>query len=466
MNRIPISGTTAPDGFQFSSERTVNYYPEGEKSALTPGMRLWVELGNGPIRGGCLHREELIVVSGSTVYRVGLGGTYRAVGSILKSKGVLKCISNGQQVLILNPDGCGDGFVYDGSGVKKLTDPDWVALKATSIVFHDGYAIANKPGTGQYYISGTYDFTTWNALDFATAEAKPDDLVHIESDKNLGWLFGTRTLEVIQTTGNSDFPFEPLRSAFSYFGAYAGTVQRIDNTIIWFGRNEQGGKSILALSGAADPQQISDDRINEWLDSVPLPEIQQALSFSCWYRGHAWYVLTFPTLETFGRTLVYDATAGRFFEWSTYCDSNDKHGRFRGNFQIGFAGLNIVGDSLSGALFQMDKTYHLDGVLPIKRTRRIDTMGADLEWVSYSALQAELETGEGTPGQDYTMELRFSNDRGRSWSHSIPKSIGEGGEYSKDVVWRRLGRSKRRSWEINTTAQRDHRINAIYLDVA
>ena len=77
-----------------------------------------------------------------------------------------------------------------------------------------------------------------------------------------------------------------------------------------------------------------------------------------------------------------------------------------------------------------------------------------------------METGDGVPGQDYTMELRYSNDRGRSWSHSRSKSIGEGGEFAKRVMWRRLGRSRRRSWEVNTTAQKDIRINGAWMDAA
>ena len=91
-------------------------------------------------------------------------------------------------------------------------------------------------------------------------------------------------------------------------------------------------------------------------------------------------------------------------------------------------------------------------------------MGADMDMIGYGALQVEMETGTGTPGVDYTMDLRWSDDRGRSWSNSHTRSIGEGGEYSKRVIWRRLGRSRRRTWEINTTAAKDIRINAAYLE--
>lgn len=467
MKKIPLVGNHNPsgaEGYQFSSSRNVNYYVEGDRYALTPGLVKWIEVGNGPIRGWCLHKQWLIVVSGSNVYRVWSDTRQEGIGTVRSATGPVACMSNGVQVLIVEPDG--DGYRYDGTGVTQVTDPDFVALKPTTGVFHDGYGVVNERDTGRFYISSNYDFTAWAALDFATAEAKPDNLVEIISDKNLLWMFGDRTLEVFQNTGNSDFPFEPLRSAFSYYGAYANTVQRMDNTLVWFGKNEFGGRAILRLSQGADPVQVSDERINEWLDGLEQADIDAAFSFNVWKRGHSWYCLTLPDYDDFGKTLVYDATSGAFFEWSTWCDSNDKHGKFRGTGQIFFANLNLVGDNQTGKIYRMDPDVYTDDGLAIKRTRMMETMGKDLEYISWNALQLELETGKGTPGTDYTMALRYSDDRGRRWSHSLTRSIGEGGEYAKKVVWRRLGRSRRRTWEINTTAACDHRINSGYVEAA
>ena len=140
---------------------------------------------------------------------------------------------------------------------------------------------------------------------------------------------------------------------------------------------------MLRLAGGADPVQVSDDRVNEFLDSLTLEEIEAVITFNTWYRGHSWYVMTFPTWCDFGKTLVFDATTGFFFEWSTYCDSSNKHGRFRGDFHISFAGLNLVGDGLSGKLLKMDGSHYLDADLPIKRTIRVDTMGREMEYVSW-----------------------------------------------------------------------------------
>lgn len=464
MRRIPFTGGTAPKGYQYSSERTVNWYAEDQfKLRPTPGLKTWQVVGNGPLRAWCHHKDSLMVVSGAEVYKVEQTGSFARVGS-MSGTGRAKAISNGVNAMFLNAEN-GDGYVWDGSGTSIVSDADWQGLQASVLEYHDGYGVANKRNTGEYYISGSYDFTSWAALDFATAEAKPDYLVDIVSDKNLLWLFGQRTLEVWQNTGNADFPFEPLRSAFSHYGAYPYTIAQLDNTLYWLGKNKDGGKCVLRLVGGADPQQVSDDRINEWLNTVPDSEIAKALSFAVWWAGRSWYVLTFPEVDIWGRTLVFDTASG-WFEWSTYCESPNRHGRFRGNLHIGFAGKNLIGDSLSGTIYELDADTFMDGDKVIKRTRRLDTMGADMELVTWPAFRVELETGTGTPGTDYTMELRYSDDRGRSWSHSRSKSIGEGGEYSKNVVWRRCGRSRRRTWELNTTAAKDIRINGGYIEAS
>ena len=462
MKKIPIVDNTAPKGYQFSSSRNINFYPyEDGKLHLTPGLVQWVECGNGPLRAAAQHKDELLVVSANVLYRVTEDGQVKSVGSLSQATGKAVIVSNGINAMILDADG--QGFVYNGVTVSKITDADFADLKPDSLVFHDGYAVVNKPGTGRFYISGSYDFTSWSSLDFATAEGRPDDLVQIVSDKALLWMFGERTLEVWQNTGNADFPFEPLRSAFSHYGAFKNTAVRMDNNIYWLGRDENGGRVVLRLVGGANPQQVSTGEINEWLASISNEEMDKGFGFSVWWRGHAWYCLTFPTVDDFGKTLCFDTT-GAWFEWSTYCDSPNAHGRFRGNWQVYYGGRNLVGDSLSGAIYELDGEVYTDGGKRIKRTRRLDTMGADMDMIGYGALQVEMETGTGTPGVDYTMDLRWSDDRGRSWSNSHTRSIGEGGEYSKRVIWRRLGRSRRRTWEINTTAAKDIRINAAYLE--
>lgn len=166
------------------------------RHGITPGLTVWQTLGDGPVRGGCLHKERLIVVSGAIVYQLEKNGAVKSIGTLQSKEGRVKAISNGFQVLIVDVNG--DGYRYDGTGVNRLTDPDFTRLKPTTATFHDGYGVVNRRDTGEYYISSSYDFTAWSSLDFATAEAKPDDIVEIVSDKNLLWFLGTRPLRGVR----------------------------------------------------------------------------------------------------------------------------------------------------------------------------------------------------------------------------------------------------------------------------
>jgi len=56
-------------------------------------------------------------------------------------------------------------------------------VAADTVVFQGGRFIVNRSGTGQFYLSASYDGTTWDATEFATAESFPDDLVAVWEDQ-------------------------------------------------------------------------------------------------------------------------------------------------------------------------------------------------------------------------------------------------------------------------------------------
>ncbi|MGV2359753.1 UNVERIFIED_CONTAM: hypothetical protein QOZ72_28920, partial [Pseudomonas aeruginosa] len=70
----------------------------------------------------------------------------------------------------------------------------------------DGYGVFVRPDTQQFYISALNDFTTFDALDFASDEADPDNLVtHIVDHQEL-ILFGERVTTVWFDSGDATFP--------------------------------------------------------------------------------------------------------------------------------------------------------------------------------------------------------------------------------------------------------------------
>jgi hypothetical protein len=49
------------------------------------------------------------------------------------------------------------------------------------------------------------------------------------------------------------------------------------------------------------------------------------------------------------------------------------------------------------------------------------------------------------------VELRYSDDFGNTWSTPQARSLGKIGEYAKRVIWRRLGQSRTRVFEVRVS---------------
>jgi hypothetical protein len=128
-----------------------------------------------------------------------------------------------------------------------------------------------------------------------------------------------------------------------------------------------------------------------------------------------------------------------------------------------------VGDWETGILFEMkmavdnhDGTYDFvteDGNL-IVRDRRSPTLNNELKWVYYPELGLDFATGlgpqpplldgDGNPRPPQVM-LRWSDNGGSTWSNWHTAGCGFAGEYNTRVVFRRLGRARRRIFEMRVS---------------
>lgn len=70
---------------------------------------------------------------------------------------------------------------------------------------------------------------------------------------------------------------------------------------------------------------------------------------------------------------------------------------------------------------------------------------------------------QGIVGRGPLMTLKWSNDGGHTWSDGIDRDCGQGGEYTKRAIWRRLGQARDRVYEISMTDLADWKIVDAYL---
>ena len=177
---------------------------------------------------------------------------------------------------------------------------------------------------------------------------------------------------------------------------------------------------------------------------------------------------------------MYDAATGLWHE-RTYLQQGNEVAH-RAISHCFFNGMHLVGDRLSGMVYQMESPqfsngawlYADDNGVPIKRVRRAPHISSEQEWIYHYQMQIDAETGLGPlpplPGpsgpRDPKLMLRWSDDGGHTWSQERTMPLGKIGEYKTRAIYRRMGRSRDRVCEISCSDPIPIRVIDSYLDAS
>lgn len=388
--KIPLIGPSyVHRSLPFSSQRSINLFmdmaqAEARDSGVllgTPGLEQWIDVG-GTVgcRGAIYQDSRLYAVIGTTLYIILADGTYTNAGTIGGDDRLSMAI-NGVQVCIVSQQA--GAFIYSlGGGLQQITDVDFTP--SAKVVFLDQYFVHLKQSSQVFFLSAIADGTSYDALDFASAEASPDLLRSIESDNGEIWLFGETTSEVWTNTGAADFPFSRIQGAVLQKGIAArDTVARMDNTVYWLGND-----GVVYRAAGYQPQAISTNAIDTQIARLTWTDAY-ALTYS--QEGHNFFALTFPTD---GYTFVYDASTNQWHERSSRVSASD--GEWRVSHIVEAFGRLIAFDRFSGKVGYIDMdTYHeYDG--DIIRTRISPVLHGSTAPVTMPRLEIVMETGVGT----------------------------------------------------------------------
>jgi hypothetical protein len=456
MPQIPFVGASYRErSSNLDAQVCINLFPvlgeSGTAKAVqalygTPGTRPLAAAASGPVRG--LHvpsdGSDAIVVAGSTVYRLNNSFTLTAIGTVDAGTNTVSIADNGTQAIIVNSTT--SGYIVDLQANKVTNVSPNNFYGADSVDVLNTYAILNRPGTNQFYISGSNEIT-FDALDFASAESNFEPIVRLLANHGELVIFKETVTEIWRPSGDVDFPFSRDTNAMIEQGcAAAWSVAAMDNTVFWLGKNRQGAGIVWRLNGYT-PQRVSTDAIEYAIASYG--DIFDAIAYAYQQEGHTFYVLSFPTANA---TWVYDA-ATQLWHQRAYLDpATGTLGRHRSNCHIYWAGLHVVGDYSTGDLYALDLDYYQDGTNPMPAIRAAAHLaGPDYTWIVHHRLQIELETGAGlTSGQGVAPValLDWSDDGGHTWSNQHAATIGAMGKYSTRVRWNRLGRARDRVYRL------------------
>ena len=460
MPTIPfIGGAYESRSPNMNAQRCVNLYAEmdpqqGKNVAAligTPGLKPFADTGTGKqVQGLHSWDSDLFAVSDATLYKFDANGnrtTIASLGTSASSTARISMEHNPFQLIMV--DGA-RGWIYTKATatVAKITTAGFSG--GSPITFQDGYFILANPGTrGQWQISGLNNGFAWDPTQYATAEGAPDPLVSMIADHRETWAFGTESTEVYYNSGAQFFPFDRIQGGFIEVGCAAPySVAKCDNTIFWLAQDRRGFGQVCRANGYV-PQVISTRALEHAINSSSV--VSDAFAYAYQQEGHIFYVLTFPTAN---KTWVYDASTQLWHERAYFDQPTATLNRHRSNCYGFFMGRHIVGDYANGKLYQLDLDTYTDDTSLIKRIRSCPHVHKDRLRILVHKFEVDMEFGTGLnsgQGADPQMMLRYSDDGGHTWSNELLSSVGKIGEYFARAVWRRLGFTRDRVFEVSVT---------------
>lgn len=450
-----------------SKQETINWYVEEdptdqERGVIlmpTPGLTLFdeVKVGGSEVRGMIEHKGIGYVVVDDKVYTLTAAAVATEIATLTTTTGLVRWAATNDELMLL--DGA-KGYSYKVSTTTwtEITDGDFPSSPAEGTA-QDGYMFVVNPDTRQFQFSSINDALTWAAIDVASAEFAEDNIVTMFSSFDQLWVFCQKTTEVWYNSGTT-FPWQPIQGGVLEMGcAAAKTVAEADNSLFWLGQDRYGDGIIIRTNGF-NYEVISTRAINNEIRTYN--SISDAFAYAYRQEGHTFYVITFPNARTVesaavGVTWVYDTTTGIWHERQskdTTKPTQPSFTRHRGNTYMFLDGKNMVGDFESGKVYTLDLDVYTDAGDEIRRKRVSENIDQDGRLFSTYNLDIQMNTGVGLvsgQGSDPLFGVRYSKDKGNTWSEQKFLSPGKLGEYDKRAILSRLGTGRSLTLEVEAT---------------
>ncbi len=414
---------------------------DGNEGTLLKKQLIYPKLvDSDELRCFATFNDNLYIVIGSYVFQVESDGTITNLGALETGTGEVFMAYNGVEILIV--DGSAFGH-YISAGTLNDVSVESDYPEATSCTFMDGYFVVTKKDTGEIYISGLYDVNSWDALDYTTAEGAPDKAIRVFSTNHNLWVFGSETIEIFYNSGNADFPFTRINGGLIEDGLGAiDSVCLINSQFYWMNARRE-----IVRNVGYQREKISTIHIDTELQGYDT--VSDAKGWEYRLDGHIFYVITFPTED---KTWVYDITTEFWHEWSSFKTAGvATYGRHRGNKSVYYNGKWLVGDYAGGKVYELDMSTYTDDGEAIPRTRITQAVGGDANRIAHHRIELLFEVGSNVTSVPQA-NLRWSDDGTKTWSTAQARNLGASGEYSKRVIWNRLGNARGRVYELTYTA--------------
>ena len=326
--------------------------------------------------------------------------------------------------------------------LAEITDPDFTG--ATSVAYLDGYFVFTAVAPhSQWFISQLLDPTSFDALDFAFADAAPDILFRVIAQNGELWFFGQTTVEVWYDAGTSGletapgmsfFPFRPRAGGVVRYGTLSmKTICLCDGSLFWL--TDEG---IVVRSNGYKIQRVSTTPIETIIYNMGTSTLRPAFSYS--QEGHIFYILNFSEC-----TLIYDCATQAWHERSSSADGSQP---WRPLCAARDGATILLGDSLSGRLFSPQPWLATEDGADVIRQFIMPPIYARTYRAFCSRLEIEMEVGTYPPVGNITLE--WSDDGGFAWKGPRVMDAGPYLNVHERVFTTRLGSFRSRTFRVTS----------------
>lgn len=496
----PLAGFVGPtyqsQDASVDLERAINIYPEisqanGKAKIVfygTPGLNLFCTLPGGQHRGAYALDNRAWMVSDSHIFEIFANGTFidrgnvgsdglpvtmSATGNSVVSPGA---VQPAHQLFIVS---AGTGFILDQQTNVLTPLAGTPGFPTTAVVMgavYDDIFVALT--IGNFQISLPNDGLTWRYLLTQGRSQGSDNFVAVVQSLRALWLLGSFTSEVWYDSGDPNFPFAPIPGIFIEEGIAAkfSITRGFDNAPMWLGQNYSGGRVVRRANGYI-PQRISTHGVEAQFDSYS--RVDDAVGYTYREGGHEFYVLTFPSAQA---TWAYDAATQM---WAERAFLNPATGQQEAHLGIShcfaFGNKHLVGSRINGQVFEQSLKFATDNGYPIRSTRRAPYIGGgENHWLYHHQLELLFGPGLGlvetnipthdpmapnsgpyrapppfprtqTPQGVAPMAMLKWSDDGHTFGTEYSVELGAQGRFDTRAIWRRLGRSRYRVYEVSVS---------------
>lgn len=450
---VPLDGEYQSDSLTISNQTAVNCYiniPQTPSFAAvtlfgTPGIRQIATTGIiKQVNRGCHVKDgKFYFVNGTTAYRLDEVNNEFNIVALGEITGTARCsfADNGKQLMIVTDN---DGWIIDETATpifQKITDPDFKANgNPKQVVFIDGFFIVITDSK-KFIRSAINNGLSYGALDFASAEADPDDIVSVVVNKNRLFIAGSETIEVFENLGLGGFPFQRINGFVIPKGCFSPfSMINIGESFMWIGGGENESPAIWELNGSS-AQKVSNTAIDSELQAFSQSDLNEAFAYSYAQKGAFFVAFSFPSV-----TFVYDIVTGKWHERrSRVVDTKGIASKVRCRINSLATAYNrvICCDSQDGRVGVLDPDVYKEYDQPILREFSTITLFNQGNSFSIPHVELTMESGVGNEEQsEPEVRLAFSKDA-QKFSNDIPRKVGKVGEFESRQIWRKLGRFAR-----------------------